>query len=364
MKVPFFDLGRQYDQIKTPVHAALNAVMAKTAFSGGPFVDDLEKNLAQWSGSEYAVCLNSGTSALHLAMLVLGIGPGDEVIIPTNTFIASAWGVSYVGATPVFVDCDPNTWNIDPQAAEKAITAKTKAIIGVHLYGQPCNMDTIDAICKKHNIHFVEDNAQGIGATYHGNKVGSVGILSCTSFYPGKNLGSYGEGGALFTNDKAIADHAKSLRSHGATVRYYHDEVGFNYRMEGFQGAVLNVKLGFIDGWNQRRQSIAKRYFSEINNTKITFQALEPSAESVYHLAVVTVADKEAFTQFLDNHEVGYAFHYPVPCHLQKAYANLGYKVGDFPHSEYLASHCVSLPMFPEMTEDEVNRVIEVIGKY
>ncbi len=364
MKVPFFDLGRQYQQISAPVHEALDAVMAKTAFSGGPFVDEFEKNLAQWAGTEYAIGLNSGTSALHLAMIVLGIGPGDEVIIPANTFIASAWGVSYVGATPVFVDCDSETWNISPEAAKAAITPKTKAIIGVHLYGQPCNMQAIKALCDAHKLHFVEDNAQGIGATYMGKKVGAEGIVSCTSFYPGKNLGAYGEGGAVFTNDKAIAEHLKSLRSHGATVRYYHDEVGYNYRMEGFQAAVLNVKLGYIDGWNKRRQEIAARYMAEINNPKLVFQKTEPGAQSVYHLAVITTADKDGLTQYLDEKEVGYAFHYPVPCHLQKAYANLGYKQGDFPNSEYLASHCVSLPMFPEMTDSEVDRVIEVLKAY
>jgi dTDP-4-amino-4,6-dideoxygalactose transaminase len=232
------------------------------------------------------------------------------------------------------------------------------------LYGQPCNIAALSALCSKHHIHFVEDNAQGIGATYNGKTVGSAGILSCTSFYPGKNLGSYGEGGAIFTDDEAIANHAKSLRSHGATVRYYHDEVGYNMRMEGFQGAVLNVKLSYIDGWNARRQAIAKRYQTEINNPKLTLQAIEPGAQSVYHLFVVTVEDKTALTSYMEANGVGYAFHYPVPCHLQKAYADLGGKVGDFPHSEYLASHCVSLPMFPEMTEEEVDRVISVLKQF
>lgn len=364
MQVPFFDLKRQYDELKEPMHAALDAVMEKTAFSGGPFVDAFEIELAKYAQTKYAVCLNSGTSALHLAMLTLGIGPGDEVIIPANTFIATAWGPSYAGATPVFADCDPNTWNLSVEAAEKAITPKTKAIIGVHLYGQPCNINALKALCDARNIHFVEDNAQGIGSSYHGNKTGSIGIISCTSFYPGKNLGCYGEGGALFTNDENIANHAKSLRSHGATVRYYHDEVGYNYRMEGFQAAVLQVKLGHIDRWNKRRQEIVNRYMTEGANSKLTFQAKEDGAESVYHLAIVTVEDKDHFTSYLQQNEVGFAFHYPVPCHLQKAYANLGYKVGDFPIAEYQASHCVSLPLFPEMTDAEVDRVVQVLRQY
>jgi dTDP-4-amino-4,6-dideoxygalactose transaminase len=364
MQVPFFDLKRQYDLLKQPIHEALDAVMEKTAFSGGPFVDAFEKELAAYAGTDYAVCLNSGTSALHLAMLTLGIGEGDEVIIPANTFIATAWGPSYANATPVFVDCDPDTWNIDPAAAEKAITSKTRAIIGVHLYGQPCNIDALLVICNKHNIHFIEDNAQGIGSTYKGKKAGTFGILSCTSFYPGKNLGCYGEGGALFTNDKAIADHAKSLRSHGASVRYYHDEIGYNYRMEGFQAAVLQVKLGHLNAWNNRRRAIVNRYRTEVQNSKITFQALEPGAESVYHIAVVSVEEKDAFTAYLESNQVGFAFHYPVPCHLQNAYKQLGYQQGDIPVSEYQASHCVSLPLFPEMTDAEVDRVVEVLQAY
>ncbi|MBL7811282.1 MAG: DegT/DnrJ/EryC1/StrS family aminotransferase [Bacteroidetes bacterium] len=364
MQVPFFDLKRQYETLKEPIHKALDAVMEKTAFSGGPFVDEFEKNLAAWSGSAHAVALNNGTNALHIAMLVLDIGPGDEVIIPANTFIASAWGASYAGATPVFADCDPDTWNLSVEAAEKAITPRTKAIIGVHLYGQPCNMNGLTALCKKHNLHFIEDNAQAIGATYNGRMVGNTGVVSCTSFYPGKNLGSYGEGGALFTASEDIANHAKSLRSHGATVRYYHDEVGYNMRMEGFQGAVLNVKLGYIDGWNARRLDIARRYRQEIQNPKLKMQAPEPGAESVYHLFVVTTADKQALTNYLESEGIGYAFHYPVPCHLQKAYTHLGYNEGDFPNAEYLATHCVSLPMFPEMTDAEVNRVIEVLQKF
>lgn len=363
MKVPFFDLQRQYTELKEPIHQALDRVMEKTAFSGGPFVDAFETELAAYSKTQYAIGLNSGTSALHLAMLTLGIGPGDEVLVPANTFIASAWGVSYANATPVFVDCDRYTWNISIEAAEKAITPKTKAIIGVHLYGQPCNIAGITALCKKHNIHFIEDNAQGIGATYNGTIVGGFGIVSCTSFYPGKNLGCYGEGGAMFTNDEKIMTHAKSLRSHGAVVRYYHDEIGYNYRMEGFQAAVLSVKLNHIDRWNNRRREIAGRYRSEIK-APVAFQQTEPGAESVYHLCVVVTDHKEALMKHLDEHGVGYAFHYPVPCHLQKAYANLGYKAGDFPNAEWQASHCLSLPLFPEMTEAEVDRVIEVMNLF
>lgn len=364
MKVPFFDLHRQYLELKAPIHQALDQVMEKTAFSGGSFVDKFEEELATWAKTKYAVCLNSGTSALHLAMLTLGIGEGDEVIVPANTFIASAWGVSYANATPVFVDCDKDTWNISIEAAEKAITPKTKAIIGVHLYGQPCNIQGIVDLCNRHNIHFVEDNAQGIGATYNNQIVGGYGILSCTSFYPGKNLGCYGEGGALFTNDENIANHAKSLRSHGATVRYHHDEIGYNYRMEGFQAAVLSVKLNHIDGWNKRRQEIVAKYKTAAQNPALKFQMEEPNAQSVYHLCVVIPENKAEFIAHLENLEIGYAFHYPIPCHLQKAYASLGYKKGDFPVAEWQSENCISLPLFPEMTDAEVDAVVEGIRSY
>ncbi len=364
MNVPFFDLKRQYVELKSEIHHALDAVMEKTAFSGGPFVETFEKELAHFSNASFAIAVNSGTSALHLAMIALGIGPGDEVIVPANTFIASAWGVSYVGAKPVFVDIDSQTWNISIEAAKKAITPKTKAIIGVHLYGQPCNIDALSRLCKEYQIHFLEDNAQAIGAIYKNETVGNFGALSCTSFYPGKNLGAYGEGGAVITNNKDYAELISVLKNHGAKVRYYHDEIGYNMRMEGFQAAVLSVKLNYINSWNQKRQAIAKRYKTEILNSKVIFQAEEPFAESVYHLFVAWVEDRNAFQRHLESKGIGYAFHYPVPCHLQKAYHSLGYKKGDIPIAEQQAEQCISLPMFPEMTETEIEQVIQAVNSF
>lgn len=364
MSVPFFDLKRQYLQLEPKIKEALDKVMQQTAFSGGPFVEAFEAKLATYQGCKYAVCLNSGTSALHLAMLALGIGEGDEVIVPANTFIATAWGVSYVNATPIFVDCDAKTWNLDPAAAEKAITPRTKAIAAVHLYGQPANLEALQALCNKYNIHLIEDNAQAIGAKYKGKIVGNTGIISCTSFYPGKNLGCYGEGGAAFTNDENLAKKMRMLRNHGAEVRYYHDEVGYNYRMEGFQAAVLDVKLNYIDGWNERRREIANEYKNKINNPHITWQAADEGAESVYHIFVITTQVKKELLAHLDTFGIGYAFHYPVPCHLQKAYSHLGYKLGDFPNSEFLAENCISLPMFPEMTDEELNSVISAMNQF
>jgi dTDP-4-amino-4,6-dideoxygalactose transaminase len=297
-------------------------------------------------------------------MLALGIGAGDEVIIPANTFIATAWGVSHAGAIPVFVDCTADSWEIDASKIEEKITSKTKAIIGVHLYGQPFDIDAVKAICDKHNLFLVEDAAQAQGARYKGKTVGGFGEMACFSFYPGKNLGACGEAGGITTNNEAYVKHIQSLRNHGMMIRYYHDEVGYNYRMGGLEAASLTVKLCYLESWNNRRRAIAKRYLSEIKNDKIKMQTQPDFADSVFHLFVVTTEKKEEFCQYLTDNNIIPAFHYPIPCHLQKAYSNLGHKVGDFPNSEYLAAHCISLPMFAELTDEQVKHVINVINKY
>ena len=358
------DLKGQHQQIKEEVFALYEEVYANTAFSNGPFVKRFEEAFASLCGTEYAIAVNSGTSALHLAMLALDIGPGDEVILPANTFIATAWGVSYVGATPVFADCDPNTWEVDPEDVKKRITDKTKAIIGVHLYGCPCDLSALQAIADEHGLHLVEDAAQAHGATYNGTTVGSFGKMACFSFYPGKNLGATGEGGGITTNDEALKNRLDSLRNHGSTQRYYHDEVGYNYRMGGLEGASLSVKVKYITGWNARRQAIAARYQQEVTNPLIKMQTIPDNVTSVYHLFVVTTDNKDALLDHMKSNGVNPAFHYPVPCHLQKAYANLGHEVGDFPHSEYLAAHCVSLPMYAELTDEQVDHVIQMLNAY
>lgn len=363
-KINCLDLKGQHKQIKAEIFEAFEKVYENTAFSGGPFVEEFEKKFAAFCGTQYAVGLNNGTSALHLAMLALGIGAGDEVIIPANTFIATAWGVSYAGATPVFVDCTPDTWQIDATKIEQKITSKTKAIIGVHLYGQPFDIAAVAEVAKKHNLFLVEDAAQAQGAVFNGTAVGSFGEMACFSFYPGKNLGACGEAGGITTNNEKYYKHLQSLRNHGSVVRYYHDEVGYNYRMGGLEGASLNIKLKYLSGWNQRRKEIAKRYQSEIKNNSIKLQAQPEWADSIYHLFVVTTEDRDRFVKYLNDNSINPGFHYPVPCHLQKAYANLGYKNGDFPNSEYLASHCVSLPMYAELTDDEVSHVIATINNY
>ena len=262
------DLKGQHQQIKKEVFELFEKVYENTAFSGGPFVEQFEKDFSNYAQTKYTIGVNNGTSALHLAMLALGIGAGDEVIIPANTFIATAWGISYVGATPVFVDCDKDNWEIEPALIEKAITSKTKAIIGVHLYGMPFDIDSVLAIAKKHNLFLVEDAAQAQGARYKGKTVGGFGEMACFSFYPGKNLGACGEAGGITTNNEVYQKHLNSLRNHGSMVRYYHDEVGFNMRMGGLEGASLQVKLKYLEGWNNRRREIAKMYHAGIKNTK------------------------------------------------------------------------------------------------
>lgn len=365
-KIPCLDLKGQHAQIKDEVFAAFEEVYANTAFSGGPFVGNFETAFAQFCSANHAVAVNNGTNALHVALMAAGIKAGDEVIVPANTFIATAWAVSYVGATPVFVDCLKDSWQIDPTAAKAAVTDKTTAIMGVHLYGQPCDVDALQAIANEHRLKLIEDAAQAQGAKYKGKPVGGLADLGCFSFYPGKNLGACGEGGAVTTNNEAYATHIQRLRNHGCDVRYYHEELGWNMRMGGLEGASLGIKLKYLPDWNARRQAIAKRYFSEINNNKITMQAQPEFADSVFHLFVVTedTGNKEGFMQYLNDNGIFPGLHYPVPCHLQKAYAHLGYKEGDFPNSEYLAANCVSLPMYAELTDEMVDTVIRVVNAY
>lgn len=363
-KINCLDLKLQHQQIKDEVFAEFEKVYSNTAFSGGPFVEEFEKAFATYTNTKHTVGVNNGTSALHLAMLALGIGSGDEVIVPANTFIATAWGVSYSGATPVFVDCDADNWLIDPKEIEKKITSKTKAIIGVHLYGMPFDIDAVKNIAAKHKLFLIEDAAQAHGALYKNVSIGGFGEMACFSFYPGKNLGACGEAGGITTNNEIYYRHLHSLRNHGSVERYYHDELGFNMRMGGLEGASLKIKLKYLPDWNAKRQSVAQRYLNEIKNPKIKMQAQPDWAKSVYHLFVVTTKDKDGFVKYLQQNNINPGFHYPVPCHLQKAYAHLNYKGGDCPNSEYLAAHCISLPMYAELRKDQVDHVIEVINKY
>lgn len=362
--IPFLDLKRQYQTIKSEIEPAIQTVIDNTAFSGGVFVEKFEKEFADYCGVQYCSGVNSGTSALHLALLALDIGADDEVILPANTFIATAWAPAYVGATPVFADCDPNTWNIDIDSVISKITSKTKAIIGVHLYGCPFDVKPLVELCVEHNIALVEDAAQAHGATYRGKAIGGLGTIACFSHYPGKNLGAYGEGGAVTSNNSELIQRINLLKNHASHSKYEHHEVGYNMRMDGIQAAVLGVKLRHLDEWNNKRKSIAKRYNGEINNPKIKMQLICENDSSSYHLFVITTLNRDDFTKHLEQNNIGFGYHYPIPCHLQKAFAHLNYKTGSLPSSEYHANHCVTLPMFAELTDDEVTKVIEVINRF
>lgn len=358
------DLARDYQKRKKEYMEAIEAVCEETAFSGGKYADQFDEDFAAYCNVPYAAGVNNGTSALHCAMLALGIGQGDEVIVPANTYIATAWGVTYTGATPVFVDCTSDTWEIDPDKIEERITNKTRAIIGVHLYGQPFEFRKVKEIADRHHLFVVEDCAQAHGAEYEGRLVGGLGDMGCFSFYPGKNLYAFGEGGSVTCREKEYFDTITILKNQGCHIRYYHDVVGYNYRLEGIQGAVLSVSLKYLPLWTERRRKIGSRYLNEIVNPLITMQAHPGNTKPVFHLFVITVDKPDDFISYMEKNGMECNKHYPVPCHLQKAYEELGYRRGDCPNAENLASHCVTLPLFPEMTEEEISMVIEACNSY
>jgi len=363
-KIPYFDLPAQIRSVRKDLDAVIAKTLDNTSFCLGPDTAQFEKDFAKYCGAEHCVGFNSGTSALHIALMLLNVGPGDEVISTPMTFVATSWAISYVGAQPVYVDIDDATFNLDPNLIEKAITPRTKAIMPVHLYGHPFDIDPILAICRKHKLPLVEDAAQAHGAKYKGKTIGTFGESSCFSFYPGKNLGACGEGGALVTNNGAYAARARALREHGSTVRYYHDEVGFNYRMEGIQGAVLGVKLKHLDKWTTERRRVAKRYTELLADTPLQLPRQADWAETVWHLYVVRHPKRDDLKKHLEANGVGCALHYPVPLHLQKCYASLGYKGGDFPVAEKAAAQCLSLPMYAELTDAQIQRVAEVVKDF
>jgi dTDP-4-amino-4,6-dideoxygalactose transaminase len=362
--IPYLDLPAQLRGVRKEIDAAIARTIDHCSFCLGPDVAQFEKDFARFCGAEHCVGFNSGTSALHVAMLLLGVGPGDEVITTPFTFVATSWAISYVGAKPVYVDIDDATFNLDPKLVERAITPRTKAVMPVHLYGHPFDIDPLLAVCRKHKLPLVEDAAQAHGATYRGRVIGTFGEISCFSFYPGKNLGACGEGGALVTNNAAFAARARALREHGSTVRYYHDEVGFNYRMEGIQGAVLGVKLKHLDQWTRDRRAVAHTYRDLLADTPLQLPCEAAYAESAWHLYVVRHPRRDELKKHLEAGGVGCALHYPLPLHLQKCYARLGHKPGDFPVAEKAARECLSLPIYPELTDRQIQRVADVIKAF
>jgi dTDP-4-amino-4,6-dideoxygalactose transaminase len=355
------DLKGQTAALKEEILARFSKVLDNTAFCLGPEVEAFEREFSAYCGARHGVAMNSGTSALHLALLALGVGAGDEVVTTPYTFVATSWAISYCGAKPVYADIIPSTFTIDPQAAAKAITPKTKAILGVHLYGQPMDLEPLLDIAKSKGLPLVEDAAQAHGARYKDQRVGSFGAISAFSFYPSKNLGACGEGGMAVTQDESLARKMRALREHGSVKRYYHETVGFNYRMEGLQGAALRVKLPHLDAWNARRQQLAAFYDRRLQNSIVALPVVASDRTHVYHLYVIRHPGRDALAEHLKSRGIGTGMHYPLPLHLQKAYANLELREGTFPHSEQAARECLSLPLYPELSDENAERVADAV---
>jgi len=359
--VPYLDLRAQYRPLSSDLLRALEEVCESTGFAQGPATSEFEDKFAAYCGVEHCVSLNSGTSALHLALRCLDVGPGDEVVTVSMSFIATAWAISYVGATPVFVDIDPVRRTLNPDKLEAAITSRTKVIVPVHLYGMPAEMDRIMAIAERHGLPVIEDAAQAHGAKYRNKHVGQFGQIACFSFYPGKNLGAYGEGGALITNDASIAQRTRSLRDHAQSQKYLHDELGYNYRMDSFQGAVLAIKLKHLDAWNTARNEVAQFYTELLKDSSYKLPAHLPDSKCVWHCYVIETLERDRVRSALQDVGIQSAVHYPVPIHLQKPYAHLGYRTGDLPVTEALCEHCLSLPIYPELSKEKISRVASAL---
>jgi len=368
MNVPFVDLQAQYRAIKTEVDAAIRRVLDTSAFILGREVEEFERAFAEYVGARFCVGVSNGTAAVQLAVTACGVGAGDEAIVPANTFFATAEAVSTAGATPVFVDCDPASSNLDVTKLEAAVTPRTRAVIPVHLYGQPADLDPIFEIAERHNLIVIEDAAQAHGARYKGRRVGALGRAGCFSFYPGKNLGAYGEGGAVVTNDEEVARRLRLLRDHGSEQKYRHEIVGYNFRLEGLQGAVLGVKLKHLDGWNALRRAHAARYTELLGRLEadgaLSLPREMPYAEHVYHLYVLQTDGRDALQRALGEAGVQTGIHYPVPIHLQPAYAARGHKPGDFPEAERQSARVLSLPMFAELTDAQLGHVAEAVKSF
>jgi len=363
--IPFVDLKAQYASIKTEVNAAIQGILDSCQFTLGSEVAAFEQEFAAYSQAQQGIGVNTGTSALHLALLAANIGRGDEVITVPFTFVATVSAICYTGATPVFVDIDPKTFTMDASKIEAAITPKTKAIIPVHLYGQTANMGPIMAIAKKRGLLVIEDACQAHGAEYNGRRAGSIGDMGCFSFYPGKNLGAYGEGGMVTTSNPEYARTIRMLRDWGAEKKYHHVLKGYNFRLEGIQGAVLRVKLRYLEGWTEARRKAAGHYNRLLAGSGVPTPTEMPYARHVYHVYAIRTQERQKWQQALQDQGIQTGIHYPIPVHLLPAFADLGYKAGQFPHSEKAANEVLSLPMFPELTEaqcEEVSRAVRALA--
>ena len=365
MPVPFIDLRGQYQTLKAEIDEAVGRVMTNCNFILGNEVEEFERAFAEFSGAKHCVGVASGTDALILLLKAAGVGPGDEVIAPANTFIATILAISFSGAKPVLVDCDPITYNIDPAKIEERITERTKAVMPVHLYGQPAEMDAIKQITDKHNLLLLEDCAQAHGATYKGQPVGSFGLGGGYSFYPGKNLGAYGDGGGVTTNDDGIQHKLSMLRNYGSPKKYHHESIGGNSRLDTIQAAVLGVKLKRLAQWNEGRRNAAALYSRRLEGIAevIVPQAVD-HVVPVWHVYAIRAKNRDGLVAHLQEKGIGAIIHYPIPVHLQPAYADLGHTKGDFPVCEEISDEILSLAMFPEITEEQIDEVTEAIRSF
>lgn len=364
-KVKFLDFSPAHTQLKAKIMTAIEKVYDSNWYILGKGVEAFEENYARYCGSGHCIGVANGLDAIHLSLKCLGIGPGDEVIVPSNTYIATVLAVTYVGATPVFVEPDERTYNIDAKKIESALSSKTRAIIPVHLYGQTCDMEGIGAICKKHGIKMVEDNAQSQGALFNGLKAGSFGDFAATSFYPGKNLGALGDAGAVTTNSPELAQKLRVLRNYGSEKKYFNEVIGFNSRLDEMQASILSVKLEFLDQWNVERRKIASRYTEKLKDLKeLTLPFTDPRAEHVFHQYIIRTSRRDELQKYLANEGVETLIHYPIPPHLQAAYSSLGYKEGSFPIAERLAKEVLSLPIYIGISDEAIDRVASVIRNF
>jgi dTDP-4-amino-4,6-dideoxygalactose transaminase len=359
--IPLVDLKAQYQFLKPEIAAAIELVLDSGQFVLGDQVAAFEQEFAHYVGAAEGIGVNTGTSALHLALLAAGVGPGDEVITVPFTFVATVAAIDYTGARAVFVDIDPVNYTMDVTQLERAVTPRTKAIVPVHLYGQPADMDPLLAIARKHGLVVIEDACQAHGAEYNGHRVGSIGDFGCFSFYPGKNLGACGEGGMVVTSNPKHAETLRMLRDWGAAKKYHHVLRGYNYRMEGLQGAILRVKLRHLDAWTDQRRSRAAEYNRFLEHADVVRPMEMPYARHVYHIYAVRTRDRAELQRSLQAHGVQTGIHYPIPVHLQEAYRDLGYVVGDFPHTEQASNEVLSLPMYPELSNNQVEMVAAAV---
>jgi dTDP-4-amino-4,6-dideoxygalactose transaminase len=364
MKVPFLDLKRQYNAIKKEMDEAVFSVLSNTQFILGPEVKSLEEKIASYCGTKFAIGVASGTDALLLSLRACGVKSGDEVITTAFSFFASAGVISRLGANPVFVDIDPETYNINPDQIEKKFTPKTKAIMPVHLFGQCANMDPIMEVARKHNLKVIEDAAQAIGAEYKGKKAGAIGDFGCFSFFPSKNLGGAGDGGMVTANDPEMAEMVRILRVHGSKPKYYHSTIGYNSRLDTLQAAILSVKLKYLDDWTNKRREHAEVYNSAFKGLDLITPKEESFNYHIYNQYTIAVKNRDELRNYLKEKEIGHDTYYPVPLHLQECYRFLGYKKGDLPVSEKKAEKVVSIPIYPELTEQEQDYVISTIKEF